>query len=153
MNEYLDYRHISAEIISAPRTNELYIDFLPFAPIIKNLRIIILALLMGAGLCFMGSMDLLPDTYNWALRMRWECRERFPRHRLQRKPIVSDPAMHHGTCVIHVPWCMSVKLVLVGKTAIPVHAQPAFLRIWLEAHKTDCSDAECYYISSFMYLT
>ena len=47
--------------------------------------------------------------YAWAsyqirktvLRMRWECRERFPRH--QR---VNDPDMHHGTCVTHVPWCM-----------------------------------------------
>ena len=28
------------------------------------------------------------------------------RHRLQRKPIVSDPGMHHGTCDAHVPWCM-----------------------------------------------
>ena len=28
------------------------------------------------------------------------CRERFPRHRLQRKPLVSDLDMHHGTCVI-----------------------------------------------------
>ena len=33
--------------------------------------------------------------------------ERFPRHRLQRKPLVSDPGMHHGTRVTHVPWCMS----------------------------------------------
>ena len=39
--------------------------------------------------------------------MRRECRERFPRHRLQRKPLVSDPGMHHGTCVTHVPWCMA----------------------------------------------
>ena len=31
----------------------------------------------------------------------------FPRRRLQRKPLVSDPGMHHGTCVTHVPWCMS----------------------------------------------
>ena len=38
--------------------------------------------------------------------MRLECRERFPRHRRQRKPLVSDPSMHHGTCVTHVPWCM-----------------------------------------------
>ena len=30
-----------------------------------------------------------------------------PRHRLQRKPLVSDPGMHHGTWVTHVPWCMS----------------------------------------------
>ena len=33
--------------------------------------------------------------------MRRECRERFPR-----PPRVSDPDMHHGTCVTHVPWCM-----------------------------------------------
>ena len=38
--------------------------------------------------------------------MRRECRERFPRHRIQREPLVSDPDMHHGTCVTHVPWCM-----------------------------------------------
>ena len=52
-------------------------------------------------------MGLLPDTQNCGLRMRQECRERFPRHRLQRKPRVSDPDMHHGTCLTHVPWCMS----------------------------------------------
>ena len=34
-------------------------------------------------------------------------RELFPRHRSQRKPLVNDPDMHHGTCVTHVPWCMS----------------------------------------------
>ena len=28
-------------------------------------------------------------------------------HRIQRKPLVSDSGMHHGTCVTHVPWCMS----------------------------------------------
>ena len=42
--------------------------------------------------------------------MRRECRERFPRHRLQRKPLVSDLSMHHGTCVTHVPWCLSGSL-------------------------------------------
>ena len=52
-------------------------------------------------------MSLLPDTQNRGLRMRRECRERFPHHRLQRKALVSDPVMHHGTCVMHVPWCMS----------------------------------------------
>ena len=35
------------------------------------------------------------------LRMRRECRERFPP-----PPQFSDPDMHHGTCVKHVPWCM-----------------------------------------------
>ena len=47
---------------------------------------------------------------NCELRMRRECRERFPHHRLQRKPLVSDPGMNHGTCVTHVPWCMSGSL-------------------------------------------
>ena len=42
-------------------------------------------------------MGLLPDTQNGGLRMRQECRERFSRHRLQRKPLDSDPVMHHGT--------------------------------------------------------
>ena len=53
-----------------------------------------------------AGMGLLPDTQNRGLRMCRECRERFPRHRLQRKPLVSDPGMHQGTCVMHVPWCM-----------------------------------------------
>ena len=52
-------------------------------------------------------MGLLPDTQNCGLHMRRECRERFPRHQLQRKPLVSDLGMHHGTCVRHVPLCMS----------------------------------------------
>ena len=52
----------------------------------------------------------LLDTLNCGLRMCRECRERFPRHRLQRKPLVGDPGMHHGTCVTQVPWCMSTSL-------------------------------------------
>ena len=55
-------------------------------------------------------MGLFPDTLNRGLRMRRECRERFPRHRFQRKPVGSGPGMHHGTCVTHVPWCMSGSL-------------------------------------------
>ena len=26
-------------------------------------------------------------------------------------PLISDPGMHHGTCVTHVPWCMSGSLI------------------------------------------
>ena len=55
-------------------------------------------------------MGFLPDTQNRGLRMRRECRERFPRHRIQRELLISDPGMHHGTCVTHVPWCMSGSL-------------------------------------------
>ena len=35
-------------------------------------------------------------------------------HRLQRKPLVNDPGMHHGTCTTHVPWCMSESLTRGG---------------------------------------
>ena len=54
-------------------------------------------------------------------------------------PQVSDPYMHHGTCVTHVPWCMPGSLTngflwnrRWGETspAFPAHAQPARLRIW-----------------------
>ena len=47
------------------------------------------------------------------------CRERFPRHRLQRKLLVSDPGMHHSTCVTHVPWCMSGSLTRGGGENVP----------------------------------
>ena len=51
--------------------------------------------------------------------MRRECREHFPRHLLQRKPLVSDPGMHHGKCVTHVPWCMSGSLTRGGGENVP----------------------------------
>ena len=46
-----------------------------------------------------------------------ECCEHFPRHRLQRKPIASDPSMHHGTCVTHA--CMSGSLSRGGGKNVP----------------------------------
>ena len=61
----------------------------------------------------------------------------FPRRRFQRKPIVSDPGMHHGTCVTHVPWCMSGSLTCgdgENVPGIPGACAPAILRIWQEAH-------------------
>ena len=67
----------------------------------------------------MSYMSLLPDTWNCGLRMRRECRERFPRHRLRRKSLVSDPGMHHGTYVPHVPWCMSGSLTCYGGGNVP----------------------------------
>ena len=51
--------------------------------------------------------------------MRRECRERFPRHQFQRKPLISDPGIHHGTCVTYVPWCMSGTLSHVGGENVP----------------------------------
>ena len=61
----------------------------------------------------------------------------FPRRRFQRKPIVGDPGMHHGTCVTHVPWCMSGSLTCgdgENVPGIPGTCAPAILRIWQEAH-------------------
>ena len=78
-------------------------------------------------------MSLLPDTQKCELGMRRECRGRFPRHRLQRKRLVSDPGMHPSTCVTHVSWCMSGSLTR-GSGAFPAHAQLAILCIWWEAH-------------------
>ena len=51
--------------------------------------------------------------------MHWECRWRFPCHRLQRRPLVSHPIMHRGTCVTHVPWCMSGSLTRGGGESAP----------------------------------
>ena len=46
--------------------------------------------------------------------MSRECRGRLPSHRLQRKPLVRYPGMHHDTCVTQVPWCMSGSLTRGG---------------------------------------
>ena len=84
-----------------------------------------------------SNMDLLQDTSNCTLRMRRECRERFPHHRLQKKPLVSDHDMHHGTCATHVPWCMLGLLTRGGGENVPgipgACATPNFT-IWQEAH-------------------
>ena len=54
-------------------------------------------------ICVLHSMGLLPDTENCGLRMHRECRERFPRHRIQSKP--SRYASRHvrdARAVMHV---------------------------------------------------
>ena len=43
----------------------------------------------------------------------------FPRRRFQRKLLVSDPGMHHGKCVTHVPWCMSGSLTCGDGENVP----------------------------------
>ena len=62
---------------------------------------------------------LLPDRQNCGLRMRRECRERFSPPPTSKKPLVSDPGMLHGTCVTHVPWCMSGSLAPRGGENVP----------------------------------
>ena len=70
--------------------------------------------------------------------MRLECWERFPRHLLQRKPLVSDPDLHHSTCVTQVPWCRSGSLTRGGGENVPSNpgacATCKVLRIWQEPH-------------------
>ena len=73
----------------------------------------------------------------------------FPLRLLQRKPLVSDPGMHHGTCVTHVPWCMSGSLTCgSGKTfpAFPAHAHLQFyvsgkrpIYIWRQIASSVCN--------------
>ena len=61
----------------------------------------------------------------------------FPRRRFQWKLLVSDPGMHHGPCVTHVPWCMTGSLTCgdgENVPGIPGACAPAILRIWQEAH-------------------
>ena len=51
----------------------------------------------------------------------------FPRHQLHTKPprtapgkpLVSDGGMHHGTCVTHMPWCISGSLTRRGRETVP----------------------------------
>ena len=43
----------------------------------------------------------------------------FARHWLKRKSIFSDPGMHHGTCITHVPCCMSGSLTRDGGENVP----------------------------------
>ena len=43
----------------------------------------------------------------------------FSCRRFLRKPLVSDPGMHHGTCVTHVPWCMSGSLTCGDRENVP----------------------------------
>ena len=43
----------------------------------------------------------------------------FPATDFKRKPLGSDPGMHHGTCVTHVPWCMSGSLTRSGGENVP----------------------------------
>ena len=81
----------------------------------------------------MPPMGLLPYVI-CRLRMRRECRERFPSHRLQRKPLVSDPGMHRGTCVTHVPWCMTESLIHDGGENVPGIPGACATRTWQEAH-------------------
>ena len=49
----------------------------------------------------------------------WNAANFFSCRWLQRKLLVSDPGMHHGMCVTHVPWCMSGSLTRSGGKNVP----------------------------------
>ena len=77
---------------------------------------------------WLGTGTIAPVTVKWAsfqIRKISGCAcagnagNVFPRHRLQRKPLVNDPGMHHGACVTHVPWCMSGSLTSGGGGNVP----------------------------------
>ena len=55
--------------------------------------------------------------------------ERFPYHPLQKKPLASDPSMHNGTCVTHVPWCMLNTLIL-GVWCSTIRHLPGCFCLW-----------------------
>ena len=64
----------------------------------------------------MCPMGLLPDTQYCGLRMRRECRERFPRHPDLMHVGIANPRRRETF------------------PAFQVHAQPLMLRIWQEAY-------------------
>ena len=74
-------------------------------------------------------------------------------------PQISDPDMHHSTCITQVPWCMPESLTSDflcsqwrAKTfpAFLAHAQPAILRIWQEAHGTSSVNNSCSWLYNIL---
>ena len=78
--------------------------------------------------------------------MRRECRERFPHQRFQRKLLVSDPGMHHGTCVTHrlasPRWRENVPSIpgaWSSRHFASLERGPSLMYIWfLELHYSKC---------------
>ena len=65
---------------------------------------------------------LLPDPQTWVFSPSFKA---------------SDPGKYHGTCVTHVPWCMSGSLTCGGGEnvpGIPGECATPIVRIWKEAH-------------------
>ena len=67
------------------------------------------------------------------------CRERFPRHWVQRKPLISDPDIQHGTCVTRVPWCTSGSLTRGGEENVPDLPGAYITRNFTYLTKVPCS--------------
>ena len=79
----------------------------------------------------------------WSLRygiLLDSCRRRYKsldrgQFEFQRKPIVSDPGMHHSTCVTHVPWMHA------GITNIPTNPGACATRNF--TYLVRCQGIEC----------
>ena len=65
-------------------------------------RYITLLVAHAPGMLELFSPTPTPNEAVCWLRMRLACWNCFPRHRIQMKPLVSDPGMHRGTCGTHV---------------------------------------------------
>ena len=94
---------------------------------------------------FWGCMQSLPDSQNCGLCIRRECRERFPRHRLQGEPLIIDPGMHHGTCITHVSWCMSGSLTRGGGKSFPAFQAHVQHAICVSGIRGPCFRPVCLY--------
>ena len=62
--------------------------------------------------------------------------------RLQRSPPVSDPGMHHGTCVTHVRWCMLGSLTRGGGENVPDIPGACATRNWTYLARGPCACVE-----------
>ena len=76
----------------------------------------------------------------------------FSRHQLQRKPLISDPGMHHGTCVTHVPWCMSGSLNRGGGENAPGIPGACAIRIFTYLSRGPCPHCNGDLIKSWFWI-
>ena len=69
-------------------------------------------------------------------------------------PLVSDPGMHHCTCVTRVPWCMSGSLTCGGGENVPGACATRNFTFWQDAHdkisykmeRLSCCGTICIYL-------
>ena len=73
--------------------------------------------------------------------MRQECRKRFPATYFRGKPLISDPGMHHATCVTHVPWCMSGSLTGGGGENVPGFPGACATRNFMYLARAPCTES------------
>ena len=65
-------------------------------------------------------------------------RNDFPRRRFQSKPLVCDPDMYHGTCVTHMPGCMSGSLTCGDRETFPAFPAQAHPQCYVSGNRPVC---------------